>query len=428
MKRTKTILPLLWLLLIATTLNLFGCLAPKKEEPYDFNSPSTQSVDLMASFASRQSSGKEADTAFRENQLRLAAELFAAAYEAKGGNVMISPLSIQLALAMTANGADGATREEMETLLGGELSLEVLNQYLRTYVASLPSGEKYKLNVANSIWFRNIPSLTVRDSFLQINADYYGAAAYKSPFDASTVKEINDWVNDHTDGMIPTVLEEIRPDDIMYLINAIVFDAEWQTPYEDAAVMEGPFHALDGSKQTVEMMYGEEHTYLSSDNATGFLKPYAGGRYSFAAILPNEGITLDEYAASLDADELKMLLTEMSSAKVTTAMPKFSYDFELIMDDILAELGMPTAFNGTAADFSRLGHSTDGNIYIGEVIHKTHIGVDALGTKAGAVTMVTMRTESAPSHQVILSRPFVYMILDNETNLPIFIGTLASLA
>ena len=438
---------LLLCLLVAAMLFAVGCSTSKPKDPTpttdpygtpticptspsggDSYEPSDDTVDLMKGFSGGQTSGRLIDDAFVDNQLRLAAALFTACYEAKGGgNVLISPLSIQLALAMTANGADGATREEMETLLGGEMSVETLNEYLKSYLASLTSGEKYQLSVANSIWFRNAPSFTVNDSFLQTNADYYGASAYKSPFDDTTLQEINAWVNEKTDGMIPKILDEIKADDMMYLINAILFDAEWETPYDsEYDVREGTFTAADGKTQTAEMLWGEEYAYLSSEHASGFVKDYAGGRYSFAAVLPEEGMTLEEYMALFDAKELGTLLDSTSEARTTTAMPKFSYDFSLEMSGVLAALGMPTAF-GSGADFSELGRSTEGNLYISSVVHKTFIAVDALGTRAGAVTSVTMSVECAPQYAVVLDRPFLYMILDNETNLPIFIGTLASL-
>ena len=392
-----------------------------------------QAADLMEGVSAKKVAGKAADDAFIGSQAELAVKLFkACADENKNQNMLISPLSIQLALAMTANGANGQTKDEMEKLLGGDIPLEELNEYLYTYVESLPSEDKAKLEIANSIWFRDdAERLTVEKAFLQTNADYYGAQAYKEPFDLQTVKNINDWVDKHTDGMIEKIIDELEPDDIMHLINAIAFDAQWETPYEKFNVENGPFTSISGEERTVKMMHSTEHKYIETDNATGVIKNYKGGKYSFAALLPNEGVELYDYIDSLTGEGLKAALDGAQRETVITAIPKFSYEYGMFIDNILADLGMPTAFNDDKADFSKMGSSTEGNIYIGYVLHKTFISVDEHGTKAAAITDVATKDTAAmpPEDEkyVILDRPFVYMIVDNETNLPIFIGTVTDI-
>jgi len=291
----------------------------------------------------------------------------------------------------------------------------------------LPTDDKYKLGIANSIWIKDDGSLEVNPDFLQVNADYYDAAAYKAPFDDQTLADINDWVKNNTDGMIDKILEQIDPDMVMYLINAVLFDAEWQTPYEDGDVNDGTFNAYDGSAQNVKMMGSDEYLYLDDGMATGFVKNYAGGKYSFAALLPNEGVSIDEYVASLTGEGLIATLANVEQSSVRAQLPKFSYEYKIKMNDALAALGMPTAFTG-GADFSKMGTSPVGNLFIGEVVHKTYIEVTELGTRAGAVTEVGMKLTSIPmyDHTITLDRPFVYVIVDNATNLPIFIGTLLS--
>lgn len=412
----KTILAILSIVLVCSVvLNLTGC------------ATTVQAADLMDGVTANTVTGKGADDAFISSQMRLAVALFQSSVSAsKDKNVLISPLSIQLALAMTANGAAGETRNEMEALLGGEITLEDLNEYLYSYVNNLPSEEKYKLQIANSIWFRDDEDrLQVEQDFLQYNADYYGAQAYKAAFDDQTLKDINSWVEDHTDGMIDQILNEIDPDAVMYLINALVFDAEWQNVYDKSEVYKGSFTNISGEEKSVDMMHSEESVYLQSENATGFIKPYKDGKYSFAALLPNDGVDIYEYLSSLTSDDLLDILNNAKSGMVIATMPKFSYEYELTMNDVLKELGMPTAFDGSTANFSKMAHSSRGNIYIGDVLHKTFISVDELGTKAGAVTKVQMNDECAVMSDwvVNLNRPFVYMIIDNETNLPIFIGT-----
>lgn len=388
-------------------------------------------ADLMAGVPANAVSGKPADEAFISAQMELALKLFQASVaESKDQNVLVSPLSIQLALAMTANGANGQTRDEMEALLGSGLTLEDLNAYLYAYANSLPSGEKAKLALANSIWFRDDESrLTVEQGFLQTNADYYGAGAYKAPFDAQTLEDINTWTAQHTDGMINSILDEISEDAVMYLINALVFDAQWETVYNKEQVHDGTFTAITGDTRTVGMLHSEEYRYLDDGKAVGFVKNYAGGSYSFAALLPNEGVDIYDYVAGLTEESLLNTLGGAQSGLVIAAMPKFTCEYELHMNDILAEMGMPSAFHGATADFTKMASSSRGNLFIGDVLHKTFISVDELGTKAGAVTKVEMKDEgmAMPNLFVTLDRPFVYMIVDNATNLPLFIGVLTDL-
>ena len=412
----KTFLAILSLILICSmAVNLTGC------------ATKVQAADLMEGVQANTVTSKAADDAFAQSQMRLAVDLFqASVLESKDENVLISPLSIQLALAVTANGADGDTKAEMEALLGGEISLEDLNEYLYSYVNNLPSAEKYKLQIANSIWFRDDEGrLQVEQDFLQKNADYYGAQAYKAAFDDQTLKDINNWVKDHTDGMIDSILDQIDEDAVMYLINALVFDAEWQHVYDKSDVYKGKFTNIGGTEKQVDMMHSEETVYLQDENAIGFMKPYSGSKYNFAVLLPNEGVDIYEYIAGLTGESLMETLSTPQLGMVMATLPKFSYEYELTMNDVLKELGMPSAFSGDTADFSKMAHSSRGNIYIGDVLHKTFISVDELGTKAGAVTKVQMNDESAPMSEwvVTLNRPFVYMIIDNETNLPVFIGT-----
>lgn len=412
-----------FLLLLAMAMCLFAACTLEEDRP------ANGSGQQMAQPEAEKVPQRPADTTYEAAYMELALDLFHRSVAAGGEeNLLISPLSIQLALAMTANGADGQTLQEMESALGRGIPLEQLNEYLHSYADGLPSEKKAKLSIANSIWFRDrADQLTVNESFLQTNSNYYGAEVFKRDFNATTLKEINNWVDHNTDGMIDKIIDTIDDASMMYLINAMAFEAEWAEPYNEYAISEGSFTTLAGNQQTVSMLHGSETTYLSDGRATGFTKPYAGGKYSFAVLLPNEGEDLYDYISSLTGQQLAEMLNSTEDVKVITQMPKFSYEFELTMNDILAEMGMPTAFDGKMADLSRLGSSTAGNLYIGKVLHKTFIQVDGMGTRAGAATSVEIYCGSANApatniKEVIVDRPFVYMILDNETNLPIFMG------
>ena len=346
----------------------------------------------------------------------------------EGKNTLISPLSVLYALAMTANGADGETLAQMEQVLG--MDVDNLNSYMLAYLDLLPETKDYKMSLANSIWFKDDPNFAVEQSFLQTNADDYGAGAYKAAFDEGTRNDINNWVKEHTDGMIPEIIDEIPDEAIMYLVNALAFDAKWADEYEEHQIREGRFTMEDGIHQDVDMMHSEEHTYLEDDMATGFIKYYKDRKYAFVAMLPNEGVSVSQYVDSLTGEHLRELLNNPQDLTVFASIPKFETEYDIEMSEVLQEMGMTDAFDWQVADFSRLGtYNVDGmNICINRVLHKTFISVSEQGTRAGAATAVEMVAEGAMEivefKEVVLDRPFVYMLIDCETNWPFFIGTM----
>ncbi len=391
-------------------------------------SSKVQAEDLMEGLSPAGISGKTPDEAFIGAMADFSIGLFQKAGK-PDGNTLISPLSVMLALAMTANGAAGRTLTQMETVLGGAIPLGELNRYLYSYTNSLPSDKSAKLDIANSIWFRgDAGRLTVRREFLQTNADYYAAAAYKAAFDGTTLDDINHWVKTRTDGLIDKILDRISDDTVMYLINAMVFDAKWQTAYNRSNVSEGTFTAYDGIDRNVVMMRSEEAVYLESADASGFIKPYAGGHYAFAAILPDDGTDIISFISSLSGSGWTDLLGSASDTAVAATLPKFSVEDKITMNGALEAMGMTDAFDSGAADLSRLGSSTRGNLFINEVLHKTFIQVDELGTKAGAVTKVEVNDEAyVETKTVTLDRPFLYAVIDTETDLPLFLGAVLTL-
>ncbi len=369
---------------------------------------------------------KEPDEWVTDGYMDLAVDLFrTSATETEDGNVLISPLSVSIALAMTANGAAGKTGAEMQRLFGGEGSMEEINNFFYLCLSSLPSNETNQLKVANSIWFRDDESiLKVIPDFLQTNANYYGAQIYKSPFDKRTKSDMNRWVDRETNGMVKEIVDQVEADDVMYLINALMFDAQWHTPYEKTDVYAGSFACADGNSRTVDMLHGEENVYLFDDEAVGFMKPYKDHQYNFLAILPRENIGIEAYVENFTGEKLRNLLKNYRMGTVQTTMPKFSCTYEKSMKKTLKELGMVAAFDPVAADFSQMAQSGSGNLYISDILHKTYISVNELGTRAGAVTSVEMKNSSSAMAEwtVTLDRPFLYLILDRTADLPIFIG------
>jgi len=370
----------------------------------------------------------------------LSIDLFRRAFaEDSTQNTLVSPLSVLLALTMTANGADGQTLSEMEEVLGRGFSIDDLNKLLRDYVSSLPSTDDSSLSIANSIWFTDCPTITIFETFLQANREYFDSEVFRRDFvgnEKATVEEINAWVAENTLDMITEIIDKIDELAIMFLINAIAFDAKWAVPFCDKGVRKRDFTAHDGTVQNVEFMSTNLNNhwglrYIETENARGFTKPYMGNHYSFAALLPNADIDIADFIADMTGEGL---MTALNSARrpnggVIATMPKFNFEYGINMGDVLKEMGMPTAFCDDSADFTRLGKADRplDTIYIKNVIHNTFIEVDQIGTRAAAVTLVEMGTPTSvppPPQIVTLDRPFVFMIIDNATNLPIFIGTL----
>jgi serpin B len=400
-------------------LNASGCTTPQQ----------IQAADLTKGFTGQPVDGNEIDETFKENIARFYFDLLTRTID-PDDNALVSPLSVLVALSMTANGAAEDTLTQMETVLGGTITLDELNRYLYTYLQQLPTDAKARLSMANSIWFRDDENrLVVEDDFLQANADFYRAQAYKAAFDQQTLKDINTWVEEKTEGMIDSILEEIRDDAVMYLLNALVFDAEWKDIYRTHQIQAGEFTGADGVVYPVEMMYSEESIYLEGENYTGFAKPYAGETYYFVALLPEEGINAYEFLMQQNGSSFKAMLDGTQETLVEAWLPKFSYAYEVSLNDPLIEMGMDQAFSPVLANFLRLGRSSRGNIFIGDVLHKTFIAVDERGTRAGAVTKVEMRDESYQETKIVhLDRPFVYAIVESETGLPVFVGTVMHFA
>lgn len=350
--------------------------------------------------------------------------------QAKNGeeNTLISPLSVLPALSMTCNGAKDETRFQMEQTLG--MPVDKLNEYLYSYIHHLPNEKDCQFHLANSIWLRDAKDFIVDDNFLKNNAKYYDAGIYQSAFDDQTLADINNWVAAQTNDMIPTILDQIDSDAYMYLINALSFDSKWSSIYESSSVSNDVFTTENGTSQDVEMMHSSEYEYIEDENVSGFLKPYSGYSYAFVALLPKEGIPLTEYVNSLTGEHLHHLLTTVEEYPITAGIPKFETEFSIDLIPPLQTLGIHDAFDKDLANFSGMGSfdSPWERLYINSILHKSFFSIGEKGTKAGASTIIGMEKSASSinpeeAKEVILDRPFLYMIVDYENRFPIFIGT-----
>lgn len=373
--------------------------------------------DLTEGISKNESASKAPDDEFKAAASSFAAELFKDNYS-KGKTTLVSPLSVLTALALVQNGAQGNTLAQLEQALGG-LDRDTLNAYMRAYCDFLTESDELK--IANSVWTDS--SAEAKRAFLQKAVDSYSAQLFSAPLsDPKTVESINSWVKKNTDGMIPKIIEKADRYAVMMLVNAIAFDAKWETPYKRSDIEKFEFTSYSGSKKKTDFMCSTENIYLKDGGAVGFMKPYKNGRFAFAALLPDENTGIDDYVASLSGDKLmKIFLSAKHGNEVNVKMPKFRAEYSTQLIDTLKKMGVKDAFDSKTADFSSLIENRDA--YIATVVHKTFIEVDENGTRAAASTLVGADTMSLMEpYSVCLNRPFVYMIVDTETNLPLFIG------
>lgn len=341
-------------------------------------------------------------------------------------SVLVSPLSVLSALAMAENGADGETLAQMEQVTG--MGATELTGLLQAYGALADDGP---LSVANSIWLRDSDGLTVQDDFLETCGGRLGAQVFSAPFDDSTVADVNAWVSEKTNEMIPEMLSQISGDAQVLLVNALAFEGGWDEPFDSALISPDTFTCEDGAEQDVTMMHSTEGSYLEGELASGFVKPYEGYDYAFVGLLPAEGVSVGELLEGLDGAALEELLVPVPNAAAEIGLPKFTASYETELANALRALGVTDAFDPTLADFSRMGSSERGPLHVDGVLHKTFIDVNEEGTRAAAATVVGMDGAAAPGnpveyHEVILDRPFVYLILDLRAGMPVFAGTVMS--
>ena len=341
------------------------------------------------------------------------------------GNLMISPPSAYLALAMTLNGADKDTKTEMlKALSADNITLDDLNIGLHDWTNSLMSNNRIaKLSITNSIWLRE--GFNANKDFLQTNADYYSAYIRSLDFgNESAPKTINKWVKDATNDTIDKIVDEISDDVMLYLINAIYFKGDWKVQFNANKTYKAEFNTPRGKLKADFMTRRGEIDYLQSNNISGVVLPYLDEQFAFVGLLPEEGKTPKDLINDLSALDLLSLLKNKESKNIELSLPKFESSYEDSLKNELSSLGMNIAFEPNNADFSLMREDLLKDLYISEVRQKTYIKVDEKGTEAAAVTSVTAETTSMPVElpRVVFDRPFVYGIVDVTTGIPLFIG------
>ena len=355
------------------------------------------------------------------------ADLFKESFSASDGkNVVVSPFSVKMALSMAAQGANGKTLEEMNKVIGLD---ETSNEYFRRLIEDAAKDGDITLNIANSVWLRQ--GLKFNQEYLDILNKYYMAQASTLDFAEPSSKDtINRWVSEKTNGKIEEIVDEIKPLDIAFLINAIYFNANWSTPFEEGYTSKKDFTLLDGSKVKADLMSKTAHLLYQENNEFQAVElPYGENeRYVMRVYLPKEDVKFDKFVKGIDKESLQQWGGDFGSMKGVLELPKFKTEYSSSMKDILISMGIKEAFNSNSADFSKMVTVEGQNVYISEVMHKTYIDVNEKGTEAAAATSVGMSATSGPQpeemFEMIVDRPFVFTIDDKESGETLFIGAI----
>lgn len=339
-------------------------------------------------------------------------------------NLFISPTSAAFALAMTYNGAAGDTREAMATTLGvSGMSVEKVNTANKRWLEALRDTRdpKVDLALANSIWTRQ--GFSFRAPFFDRTGEFYGAEVRELPFDDAALALINDWAKRNTRGKIESILDQIEPDHVMFLVNALYFKGQWRYQFEESETRSRTFTRLDGARIDTPMMSQRaELPYLRGDNFDMVTLPYGNGRFSMVLALPDPGVSLGDLYDGLSPESWDTRIGALQETEVGVILPRFRIESDRILNESLSKRGMEIAFDPFRADFSEMSPE---RLVIDFVRQKTFVEVDEEGTEAAAVTVVGVSVVCAcgPTYPVLeFDRPFFFAIQDNATGTILFMG------
>lgn len=344
----------------------------------------------------------------------------------KEPNIFFSPFSIHSALSMTYNGAAGDTEKEMADILhvnGYELS-NINRAYASFLSRTFNRNHDATLNIANSIWLKE--GYPFSSNFVTNTKDYYLAQVQEMDFaDPKAADEINSWVKEKTRGKIPNIIENVQPNAVAYLLNAIYFYGNWEHSFDEKATFEDLFYVSEGApKQQPFMRQTNRFKYYEDELIQVIDLPYKDNELSMIVLLAKEGIQLDNLYQQLSLKQWNRWVSQLKEHEVALTLPKFKLEYSTLLNDSLIKLGMPSAFS-EEADFSQMVEN--GCINIDEVLHKSFIEVNEKGTEAAAATAVVIQ-ETAMIHTPTMNvnRPFFFVIQDNESGIILFMGEVNS--
>jgi serpin B len=336
-------------------------------------------------------------------------------------NVLVSPLSVSMALGMTLNGAVGGTFEDMRRTLGFDMLEEAqINEAFRGLIAQLRARDpKVEFRLANAVWHKR--TFQVKPPFLAAVRDYFDAQVAALDFrDPAAPRTISRWAERQTGGRIRNLVNRIDPLDRMILVNAVYFKAPWTLPFEPHATRTGPFRRADGSTVQVPLMTADRvYAYYRDAEVQLVELPYADTAFSMVLLGPAGNNTLDVVAAALTPRRWHDWMAQLEPGRLMLTLPRFSFEYELELRRVLTVLGMGVAFQPRVANFTRIADLDD--LHISKVQHKAFIDVHELGTEAAAATSVTVSITSMPP-ELRFDRPFIFAIRERSSGTLLFVG------
>ncbi|MBN1290150.1 MAG: serpin family protein [Actinobacteria bacterium] len=347
-------------------------------------------------------------------------------------NIFLSPVSLEMALAMTMNGAEGETRTAMENALQlNGLSAEEINRLNKDLINWLEETDPgITLNIANSLWGRQ--DITFSDEFLDMDREYYSAEVRSLDLQSgSAAKMINKWVSDNTNDKITEIIKPpISPQTILLLLNAIYFKGTWTSEFDKSQTKDMKFTTAGSGEKEVPMMFGSgEYGYMENEQFQAVRLPYGDENVAMYVFLPRDTQSLENFIGNLKAEEWNTWMTQFNRMEGDIRLPRFKIEYEKTLNDALTALGMGIAFTDQA-DFRKMveaGTATD-PVRIKTVKQKTFVDVNEKGTEAAAVTSVEMELTAVPEpeqrFEMTVDHPFYFVIRDDPSGINLFTGSI----
>jgi serine protease inhibitor len=347
--------------------------------------------------------------------------------EPESANVFISPLSVSMALGMTLNGADGATKDAMQSTmaLSGQTDQQINESYKNLLTTLTQLDPSVKFQIANAIFYRL--GLPVADPFVYANQTYFDAAVRGLDFYLPEAADtINGWVDKNTNGKIKDIVR--KPIDsglVMFLLNAVYFKGDWTVSFDPENTGVQAFQAPGNPTFTCKMMHAKPVApYLETHDFAVLDLPYGDGNFSMTLFLPLHGVSVDSVLKTLTPEKYSSVLTQLTTDSVIVGIPKFKLEYKVGLKPILSAMGMSVAFNPLTADFTRM--VTQGNCFISDARHKTFVDVNEVGTEAAAVTVIEMGPTAIRDERIFIAdRPFIFVIRENVSQTILFMGRIA---
>ena len=416
--------PICLIVTICILLSLCACTPSKGGELTRLN------AEAEGTFSEEHLQNATYDAAYREFSYRF----FRTVADADEGNLCLSPLSAYMAFSLCGYGSEGETATEFAATFGltKEQAAEYCQSLYAHYMQRTYSDKNTRVGLANSLWLNLADASSVKTAYLTGATEYFDASIYRCDFsDGKTVDAINKWCADNTDGLIDKIVDKLDAGQLLALINALLVEAAWRVPYSSQATVKDVFRNADGSESTADYLPRKISCYYLGEDAKAF-KMSLCDDFSFVGILPDEGVAIDAYCNSLTAEKIASLLGNATYGyDVYTRIPKYSLDYETDLTKVMKKMGLNAAFDARSANFKGIAEIPGRNLYVGTAKQKTHFELDEKGIKAAAITYIGMNASSAPISrprlELYLNRPFVYLLVEESTDLPLFVGKIGSL-